>query len=420
MDKDRKYFQIMPEKVLPIIPSLEKMMKYIPGFSVDNLKEILSILCSHYRQDDDNWTPLKINYIRKFVPQADLYFEELIEYGVIERSHYYIMSASAYKYRFTEAYYSKFTGMHLDNPKLERRIKSALFYLKKKCSKKYPTQNEYIRNLTIDPKAFEYINNSYTDNFEKYNYAYSSATRINNQDIYYSVDDTSGRYHSNLTNMPKTLRQFVRINGKPLTNIDVKNCQPFLSIMILTNPSKIAHFAKYPPFALLLRNLRVRHTADVKKYIDLAVNGEIYEYLFKELQARGLNYKTRDEVKRQFLIILYDKNADNPRSRKVFAEIFPEVNRIFSLVRGNERGDKFRSYQRFAILLQKIESHIILNIILNRINNEHPNIIAVTIHDSIMTSIYTSLVGIIYSIMEEEFMKYTGYKPSLKIENNRE
>ena len=113
---------------------------------------------------------------------------------------------------------------------------------------------------------------------------------------------------------------------------------------------------------------------------------------------------------------LFDKNIDNPRSRRVFAELFPEVHRIFSIVRGDERGDKFKSYKRFAILLQKIESHIILNIILKRINTDQPNIIAVTIHDSIMTSIYTDHVQIVYRIMEEELFKFVGYKPTLKIE----
>jgi hypothetical protein len=133
----------------------------------------------------------------------------------------------------------------------------------------------------------------------------------------------------------------------------------------------VAVFAKYPPLSRFIKNLQITQTEDVKKYIDLVVKGQLYEYLSEEFKRRGLKYTTRDEVKEQVLIILFDKNVDYPQSRRVFEELFPEVHRIFSLVRGYERGHKFKSYQRFAILLQRIEAHIILNIILKRINKEH-------------------------------------------------
>jgi hypothetical protein len=43
--------------------------------------------------------------------------------------------------------------------------------------------------------------------------------------------------------------------------------------------------------------------------------------------------------------------------------------------------------------------------------------IAVTIHDSIMTGkICTDHAEIVYKIMEEEFFKFVGYKPTLKTE----
>ena len=103
------------------------------------------------------------------------------------------------------------------------------------------------------------------------------------------------------------------------------------------------------------------------------------------------------------------------RPRRFFMELFPEVHRIFSIVRGNEKGDKFKSYERFAILLQTVEAHIILKVILPRINIEHPEIIAVTIHDSIMTGIYTDHIQIVKNTMEQELQRLVGYKPTIKI-----
>ena len=172
-----------------------------------------------------------------------------------------------------------------------------------------------------------------------------------------------------------------------------------------------------------MRNLQVLQTEDIKKYISLVVEGQLYEYLIAEFEKKGYYFGTndyvqkREKVKKLVLKILFDKNIHMPRYRRFFSELFPEVHRIFTLLRGNERGNKFKSYHRFAILLQRIESHVVLNIILKRIHEEHPDIIAVTIHDSIMTgSIYTDHVQIVFRIMKEELTKFVGYNPTLKIE----
>jgi len=275
--------------------------------------------------------------------------------------------------------------------------------------------------LSVDPEIFSYIESNYSNGTDQFNYAYSSATRIETGDIYYTVDSTSGRYHSNLTNLPRTCRPFVRINGQQLTNIDVKNCQPYLSTLIFTDPGRIADFAKNQPFARILRNLHVEQAEDIKRYISLVVAGELYEYLIVEFEKRGYDFKTiifaekRNKVKKLLLQILFDRNVHMSRPRRFFMELFPEVHRIFSIVRGNEKGDKFKSYERFAILLQTVEAHIILKVILPRINIEHPEIIAVTIHDSIMTGIYTDHIQIVKNTMEQELQRLVGYKPTIKI-----
>jgi hypothetical protein len=73
-------------------------------------------------------------------------------------------------------------------------------------------------------------------------------------------------------------------------------------------------------------------------------------------------------------------------------------------------------YQRFAILLQSIEAHLMLDIILKRISQEHPGTIAITIHDSILTGLYTNNVEAVAQIMKEEFTKFVGFTPVLKID----
>jgi hypothetical protein len=55
--------------------------------------------------------------------------------------------------------------------------------------------------------------------------------------------------------------------------------------------------------------------------------------------------------------------------------------------------------------------------ILPRINKEHPGTIAVSIHDSVMTSVMTNDVIKVQKIMKEELTKFIGNVPRLKVEN---
>jgi hypothetical protein len=110
------------------------------------------------------------------------------------------------------------------------------------------------------------------------------------------------------------------------------------------------------------------------------------------------------------------KNEINRKARQIFINRFPRVHFIFSKIRGNLKGDHFMGYQRFAILLQSIEAHLMLDIILKRISQEHPGTIAITIHDSILTGLYTNNVEAVAQIMKEEFTKFVGFTPVLKID----
>jgi hypothetical protein len=134
---------------------------------------------------------------------------------------------------------------------------------------------------------------------------------------------------------------------------------------------------------------------------------------------------TRDETKVQVLRILFARNrmpkdGINRKCRMIFKKRFPTVYRIFNKVRGNAKGDKFHSFKRFAILLQRVEAYLMLDVILKRIYKELPGTVAITIHDSIMTGILTDNVNAVRKIMVEELTKFTGFRPQIKIEDNRE
>lgn len=104
------------------------------------------------------------------------------------------------------------------------------------------------------------------------------------------------------------------------------------------------------------------------------------------------------------------------KAREIFIKNFPTVQRIFSKIRGSEKGDKFQNFKRFAILLQRIEGYLMLDVILKRIYRELPGTIAVTIHDSIMTGILTNNIEAVRKIMTDELTFFIGFQPQIKIE----
>jgi hypothetical protein len=419
----KKYFQLIPEKIIQNISGIEGNIKpKIKGYLRENLYEVVSIVASQTRKDG-NPAQLQMIYIKKLVPQGDLYLHGLLSLNVIFRSGNAVKGKTSYQYTFTPEYFSKFISLPLNNQKLINRIMKAHEQKNKAAKgsiKGHSGQVKYLKQLTIEKEFMYYINSTYREETDRYNSVLASATRIVNEDYFYSIDTTAGRFHNNLTNCAKGLRPYLRINDEPLINIDIKNSQPFLSTLLLTNPGKVAFFTKNKSFALLLQTLKVPHNKDVKKYIYLVINGQLYEYLMAEFSKEGLHL-TRPETKVQVLRILFARNRmpkdeTNRKARQIFINRFPTVHRTFSKIRGHEKGDQFTNFKRFAILLQRIESHLMLQVILKRIYKELPGTIAVTIHDSIMTGILTNNVEAVREIIIEELEFFVGFQPQIKIE----
>jgi hypothetical protein len=418
--------QLIPEKVYQNLQSIEDLIKpTIKGYCIDNLIEVISIVACRVRKKEKEKTEeptaqIQMTYIKMLVPQGDKYLKGLIDIGVIKRSGNFAIGKTSYQYSFTSEYKSKYISLPLNNPELIKRIEKVHLQFKKNTSNKSNRggfeQVKYLNQLTLAPGFYEFIEANYSSDTEKYNYALASVTRIENGDIKYNRDNTSFRFHSTVTNMPKGLRPFIRVKGEQLFNLDKKNSQPSLSTIFLTNPGKVSKMTKNPAFTLLLQSLKVPMNQDVTTYVSLMKYGKFYEYLMSEFSKEGIVI-SRNETKKQVLRILYDRNRMpvnliNRRCKQIFKDRFPTVHKIFSKIRGSEKGDKFSNYKRFAILLQSIESYLILDVILNRIYKELPGTIAITIHDSIMTN----NVEPVLKIMKEELTFFIGFEPKIEIE----
>ena len=174
-------------------------------------------------------------------------------------------------------------------------------------------QNKSYKRVYPDPESLKFAENNYSG--ESYNSAIVSINMVDNEEKYSLIDEAGGRFYSNLTNMPSGLRQFVRVKNRYLkANVDIKNSQPYISIMVLTNPAGLVRFAKSEDFAMILKNLNIPDNDDIKLYINLVTSGQFYEYLMPYFKAKGLPC-TRCDVKKAVMIILFDQN------RKQFPEL---------------------------------------------------------------------------------------------------
>lgn len=402
-----KYHFLIPKNLIPVLNQIEQNPPKIPGFRMAYLKEIIYFICMHRR--DDGYSYLLMSIISKIIPNEEYYFRFLLSQGLIDRTNHYEVGVKSYGYRFPEKYQSKFIQYPLRDARLIRRLEKLKPLTRKRIA---TSQDKFIRDFTMRPAVREFIERNLEG--ESYNYALAHLTQIENGDKFYLIDPTAGRYHNNITNMHKELRRFIEIHGHHFTdNIDIRNSQPYFSILFLTNPGKIAQLAKNKNLRMFLESLQPSKNEDVNKYIPLVVSGKFYEYLVDEFGSRGLTY-SRDEVKKQVMKIFFDRNIHSSKAKEIFAELFPTVYGIFNLIRGNKKGDKFTSYERFSILLQAIEANVMLNIIYPRIIRELPEVIALTIHDSIMC---TGEAKKILDIMNEELKKFVGTAPLLKVES---
>jgi hypothetical protein len=281
MYKDNKYRQLVPEKLLPELKYVEQNPPMIPGFRISYIYEILYWIIT--KTTDSGYSYLNMIYLKKIIPQGNEYIIYMLSKGFIERSPNYIQGERSYGYRIKDEYKGRNKRLDLTDNKLIRRINRQ----KNSFAYGYHVQNKLISDFTIDPDAIQFAEATYTG--ESLDYAIASITMIQNEDRYSTVDTTAGRFHSNLTNLPKELRAFVIIYEKHLTaNVDIRNSQPYFSILLLTDPFKTANFTANPELKSTIEAMNVLNNEDVKLYIDLVTNGKFYEYIIPYFIQKGL------------------------------------------------------------------------------------------------------------------------------------
>ncbi|MGY0408782.1 MAG: hypothetical protein ACWIPJ_10585, partial [Polaribacter sp.] len=338
-------------------------------------------------------------------------------------------------YEFINRSYEDFLNKRID--KTERLTKR-----KKAADRNTKHLTKWLNgdNLKIDwGNAYKWIEqNQVLKDEEKFFYSYT-VEKIRFEIWHYSRSGKDNRLHSNLTNLPSDLRQFISTNDSSLVSLDVETSQPYmfagvLNLLIVNKDRLIklsnlikCKFVKDKLLSLMnLISLEPLIITDFKAYIKLICKTDVYqhtagklstdfidtitsksdEYAFEDSIRNTATNKTetkgfkslRAYCKTLTLEYLYCSIENSLERIKQIRTIYPKaVNKFihdFKYCKELEvpknkrtkmqRKKIIKSKKLFPKFLQQLEAGIMLDTITKELSKIHPKMFMATIHDSIV------------------------------------
>jgi len=434
------------------------LKKYPPDFKykVDHFYYIIEYLAKGMEQGDlgQNLGFINTNAVKlqSKIKNYKQYINHMLEHGFILTDMEYFPGRKSKGYKISWKHNSD-TTINLipiqTSVARKHKIKDNKVRIakNKKTEKKYPHLTKWFNEkLKIDSRSAKIKLNELfpvqkggikgtkkgeASRFAKRTKAIYSITKIENQNFYYNVDDNVGRFHSNLTNIKKELRNYTTYDGERLVNVDIKNSQPFFSTLLF-NPafyeekSKIINIYNIPSSIQLLtytssfssslstiimlgKTLQNTDYKEYKEYLDMVDSGSFYSLLNTKLYP-DLPYN-KSKLKKIIFVVFFSNNRfigqPEAQIKRDFRNAFPMVYKLFALI-------KKKNHRALSHLLQRIESVIIIERVTKRISLEKPDLPIFTIHDSVVTIQRNE--NYVARIIKEEVKKATGLNVKLGFE----
>ena len=395
------------------------------------------------RKNDDPGVELKAAYLRDIMTCKDRYREvldALEKSGAIRCDHRYVVGRKCFTYRLGDRFGREYGTYVFRNP----RLVASLVRRQAKERAELTPLHRWLRDklplLDIDDMA---AMRHLAGNPDAHLFSLQVMAIKDRSPIRYDRDDY-GRVHTVLTNLPSALRQFLRLEGSPLINLDIANSQPmFLGLVLqrpfsfkdpfsLKNPTEeeigfidpekrkvLELFDSYsipiqpphPPTPLRSRIIKIDQVV-MGQYLECVFRGKLYETLG---DCVGL---TREQAKGGVLHALYCDTKKWKGRRKDLERTYPETALTFraydTLFPGlMEAVEKWKEddYTRLPKAMQRVEAYVMYQVICERIRRERPETWLATIHDSILC--HPDDAEYIRSVMVEEFAGI-GARPTIK------
>jgi hypothetical protein len=394
-------------------------------------------------EDPDGYVPLSSQVLKRINVSYAAYLKCLIENKIIAAKHNgegkasYQTGSTCKRYKFCD-HYDELIFEPIVNTKLISKLDSS-------GSLPIPMYLScwFNNKLTVNNLAADKILKRKKKN--KHQHAIS-IMRINKYDYFYSRDRKGMRIHSNLTSLKRCFRKYLEYNGNRLIEIDIKFSQPFiianliLNKLFYQNPSISSTITLIDIYHMYINTRKINtsstysnHTTslyhvsnfihkismyidapDVKLFKEIIETDDIYEVLMDE---QLLGVKTRNGAKKIFYKIFYSKADSKSKFKRALLNYFPNVFKILDLYKQESEifpwHNPEKPHAAIAVLLQYIESHLVVDTACKRISELYPDAPLFTIHDSVMTTReYSGYVG---KILETSIEEMTGTMPMIVI-----
>jgi hypothetical protein len=327
----------------------------------------------------------------------------------------YRKSAKGYYFRFTKEYknaeviqheveVSKAIADKLKNKSYFKNSEALEEIDISKLSINKQSMHQYlaIKNLRFDSDAASgHVNKLYADQLidvDRYNSCVLSINNILNGRYKITQSKVCKRVYTNITSMPKELRQFIRDNeGKQLIELDFSSINAFIVYRILNSIS--------PDYESNAEKIAFENELDL--YRRLLSGGDFYTD-FKSVFFPNEDL-SRDQVK-EIVLKHWFNGMPNSRNtyRKVLVKRMPRISEVIDAL-------KSEKYENFSIITMSMESELVNDIIYKKFIDQHPDVIMYTIFDSFLVE--QKYAALLQSIMQEEGSKYFNINCFVKVKS---
>ena len=139
---------------------------------------------------------------------------------------------------------------------------------------------------------------------------------------------------------------------------------------------------------------------------------DFYTGMAEILKQNSVNIPTdRNSIKAMMLMVMYSSNkflgGNEGLPKRIFKQLFPEVYEVFKMY-------KSAGQKNLPILLQKIESTLILDKVAKTIAKTEKGMPLYTIHDSLVVD--SKKIDFCKEVLSRESIKYLGFEPKVNID----
>jgi len=265
---------------------------------------------------------------------------------------------------------------------------------------------------------------------------------IENNQYWYKKSTTNWRYNSNITNNPKIFKKYLKYNNESLVQVDVKCSQVYILSSILNydffksnnqlsfyqimntllNDKLINDIKSYMFSPLMFARCEkrkylgkdeiiIKDHHEFQKFRDAPFQEDFYSHLFELEHGVSPTDSQRKSIKKDIMYVLFQSNRKHRElveGVRLLKKFYPYVNQfILKIMDGIGK-------RNFSLLLQRVESYLILDCVVPEFYRRFPAAPIFTIHDCIITTEKYKLE--LTNVMFEVLYEITGIKPGLSVE----